>query len=96
MKRMIASAFRGTLVVSVPEELTEGARFGSAQGKAVLYLPKRGWYIFWVTQSGPEIYQHYRGPFPEPPEGFKEGLKPWEPYRVAQLFGVSGKCIKIE
>jgi len=95
-KRMIASAFKGLLVVSIPENLLKGAKAGSAHGHAVLHLPERGWYEFWVTHNGPDVTQHMTGPDPDPPDGFTEDSRYWEPYRVARIFGMSSKQIRID
>jgi len=93
---MMASAFKGLLVVKVPAAQLKDAKIGTAHGKAVLYLPSRGWYTFWVVHNGPEVTQHYTGPQKEQPEGFKEGYGGvWEPYNTAKIFGMSAEAITI-
>ena len=95
-ERVIGVAYKGLLVVSFPKRLMQGAKIGTAGDKAVLYLPERGYYLLWITQDGPDVYQHYAGPYPDPPPGYKEGPGHiWEPYSVARIFGMSSKEIRL-
>ncbi len=94
----MASAFKGLMVVRVRKDLLEGGMQAGtdSQGRAVLFLPTKGWYHFWVTHDGPEVHQHYDGPHDQQPQDFIASRGPWEPYQVAVLFGASHDSIIID
>lgn len=93
----VASAFKGLMVVKVRSDLlTHDVLAGTdSQGRAVLYLPQRGWYRFWVTHAGAQVTQHYDGPLDRQPEDFVARRGPWESYNVATMFGMSHDSITI-
>jgi len=93
MKKAQAVCERGLIVVSVPASWVPHLRVGHNKetGRSALLHTEMGraW-EFWVSHSGPRVFQNYHE---ISPDAFEEGGGTWENRSVVQLFGCSAERI---